>query len=264
MHRACDLRNSLAGLSLSSAIVLQCTLEDLGKIWRNVPRYGRITMLDVGWSELMMMGLVALIIIGPKDLPRVMRTIGKYVGKVQGMAREFQSSMDDMAREAELDEAKKKLQKATNFDLKNEIRDSIDPTRSVEKEFDTSVFDDDVNDAADASKVASPSTSSDTQSADPASKQTDAPAATSAEPKKAAPKKAAPKKTAASKTAENQSEPAPKARAAKTAPAKQTAAKSTAKSAGKAAGKPKATASKPRLRKPSPKAQNENTETAAE
>lgn len=105
-------------------------------------------MLDIGWSELMVVGLVALIIIGPKDLPKVMRTFGRYVGKVQGMAREFQSSMEDMARESELADAKKALDRATNFNIQQEIKDSIDPTRAIESEFDVSDIEDALDEAA--------------------------------------------------------------------------------------------------------------------
>ena len=63
-------------------------------------------MFDIGWSEMAVILMVALIVIGPKDLPRVARTIGKWTGKARGMAREFQRSLDDMAREAELQDVK--------------------------------------------------------------------------------------------------------------------------------------------------------------
>lgn len=56
--------------------------------------------------ELLIVGALALIIIGPKDLPRMMRTVGKFVGQARGMARQFQRSMDDAAREVDLQEFK--------------------------------------------------------------------------------------------------------------------------------------------------------------
>ncbi len=56
--------------------------------------------------ELLIVGALALIVIGPKDLPRMMRTVGKFVGQARGMAREFQRSMDDAAREVDLAEFK--------------------------------------------------------------------------------------------------------------------------------------------------------------
>ncbi|MFN3313981.1 MAG: Sec-independent protein translocase protein TatB [Hyphomonas sp.] len=64
----------------------------------------------IGFSELLLLGLAALIIIGPKDLPMMMRHIGQFVGKGRRMAREFQTAFDDIARQSELDELKKEIQ----------------------------------------------------------------------------------------------------------------------------------------------------------
>jgi sec-independent protein translocase protein TatB len=65
-------------------------------------------MFDIGYSELLLIAVVALVVIGPKDLPNVMRTVGKWVGKARGMARHFRSGIDTMMREAELEEMEKK------------------------------------------------------------------------------------------------------------------------------------------------------------
>ena len=59
-------------------------------------------MLDIGWQELLVIGALALIVVGPKDLPGLLRSIGQWVGKIRGMARDFQRSMNDAAREADL------------------------------------------------------------------------------------------------------------------------------------------------------------------
>lgn len=67
-----------------------------------------LRMFDVGYSELLVIGIVALVVIGPKDLPRVMRTVGQWVGRAKGMARHFRSGIDTMIREAELEEMEKK------------------------------------------------------------------------------------------------------------------------------------------------------------
>jgi len=69
-------------------------------------------MFDIGWPEMAVIMLVAIIVIGPKDLPRLARTIGQWTGKARAMARDFQRSLDDMAREAELDEIKKGIETA--------------------------------------------------------------------------------------------------------------------------------------------------------
>jgi sec-independent protein translocase protein TatB len=65
-------------------------------------------MFGIGYSELLVIAMIGLVVIGPKDLPRVMRQIGRWVGKAQGMARHFRSGLDTMIREAELEELEKK------------------------------------------------------------------------------------------------------------------------------------------------------------
>ena len=65
-------------------------------------------MFDIAPTELLIVALVALVVIGPKDLPRVMRTVGNWVGRARGMARHFRSGLDTMMREAELEEMDKK------------------------------------------------------------------------------------------------------------------------------------------------------------
>ena len=64
-------------------------------------------MFGVDTSELLLIAVIALVFIGPKDLPRAMRTAGKWVGKVRGMARHFNSGIEAMVREAELEEMEK-------------------------------------------------------------------------------------------------------------------------------------------------------------
>ena len=91
-------------------------------------------MFDLGWSELAVVALVALIIVGPRELPEVLRTVGKWLRKARSMAREFQASVDDMVREAELDEARKTMEAARHLDVGKEIENSIDPTGSVKAE----------------------------------------------------------------------------------------------------------------------------------
>ena len=65
-------------------------------------------MLDVSPQELLLVLIVALLVIGPKDLPRVMRTVGHWVGKAKGTVRHFRSGIDAMIRESELQEMEKK------------------------------------------------------------------------------------------------------------------------------------------------------------
>jgi sec-independent protein translocase protein TatB len=65
-------------------------------------------MFDIAPTELLLCALVALVVIGPKDLPKAMRVVGHWVGRARGMARQFRSGFDAMVREAELDEMEKK------------------------------------------------------------------------------------------------------------------------------------------------------------
>jgi sec-independent protein translocase protein TatB len=88
-------------------------------------------LLDFGWSELMLIGLVALVVIGPKDLPRALRVAGFWVRKARTLSREFQSSVEQMVREAELDEMRQELNKVTQIDLDKEFRNTVDPTGSL-------------------------------------------------------------------------------------------------------------------------------------
>ena len=65
-------------------------------------------MFDVAPTELMLVALVALVVIGPKDLPRLMRTVGYWVGRARGVARHFRSGLDEMMRQAEIEEMEKR------------------------------------------------------------------------------------------------------------------------------------------------------------
>ena len=88
-------------------------------------------LFDLGWSEILLIGTVALVFIGPKDLPKAMRVAGYWVRKARTLSREFQSSIDQMIREAELDEMRQDLKKAAEFDLDKEFHNTIDPTGSL-------------------------------------------------------------------------------------------------------------------------------------
>ncbi len=84
-------------------------------------------MFDLAWSHILLIGVVALLVIGPKDLPRVLRTVGIWVGRARAIAREFQNSLDQMIREAEFDEVRKQVETATSLDLDHTIAKTLDP-----------------------------------------------------------------------------------------------------------------------------------------
>ena len=85
------------------------------------------------WNELLIIGAAALIFIGPKELPGTLRTIGKFVAKARTMAREFQTNVDDMVREAELDEVKKQVQKLEYGGLERMVQETVDPKGQISK-----------------------------------------------------------------------------------------------------------------------------------
>lgn len=95
-------------------------------------------MFDLGWTELLVIGIVALIVVGPKDLPVLFRNVGRWVGKARGMAREFSSAMNEAADQAGVNEIKKGLNAATNpvntamdgvKEAAQEMAKSMDPTK---------------------------------------------------------------------------------------------------------------------------------------
>lgn len=115
-------------------------------------------MLDIGWSELLVIGVVALIVVGPKDLPVLLRTIGKYVGMIKRQAGEFRAQFDEAIRESELDQLKHDMNK-----LKAEAEGTLRETeQSVTSEFQTAraSLDDATTGAASAAAAASTGASS--------------------------------------------------------------------------------------------------------
>ena len=93
-------------------------------------------MFDLfSWSHILILLTVALVVVGPKDLPRLMSMAGKWVGKARNMANEFKKSFDEMARQSELDELRAEIEKLkaddpvaeATKDLNNEIQRTLNP-----------------------------------------------------------------------------------------------------------------------------------------
>jgi sec-independent protein translocase protein TatB len=91
-------------------------------------------MFDIGWSEMALIAFIALIVIGPKELPHAMRSAAKWMKKARALAREFQSGVDDMIREADLEDARRAIDTAKNLDIGKAVEETIDPTGSVTAE----------------------------------------------------------------------------------------------------------------------------------
>jgi sec-independent protein translocase protein TatB len=88
-------------------------------------------MFDVGWIEMALIALIALLVIGPKELPKAMRSLAKWTRKARSMAREFQSGIDDMVRDADLEDTRKAIEAAKSFDIGKTMGETIDPTGSL-------------------------------------------------------------------------------------------------------------------------------------
>lgn len=88
-------------------------------------------MFDIGWSEMAVIALIALIVIGPKDLPNTMKTFAHWMRKAKSLTREFQSGIDEMVREAELEDAKKALEATRSGNLQRTISNAVDPDDEV-------------------------------------------------------------------------------------------------------------------------------------
>jgi len=67
-------------------------------------------MFDLGWSEILVIAVVAIVVIGPKDMPQAFRTVGQWMSKARALAREFQGHIDDLMRETQVDEMKREFQ----------------------------------------------------------------------------------------------------------------------------------------------------------
>jgi sec-independent protein translocase protein TatB len=88
-------------------------------------------MFDISWTEFLLIGVVALIVIGPKELPAVMRTMGQWTRKVRGMATEFQNQFQEAMREAEMADLKKQVD-----DMARDVKD-IDPLKGVREDIES-------------------------------------------------------------------------------------------------------------------------------
>jgi sec-independent protein translocase protein TatB len=116
-------------------------------------------MFDITSSKLLLLGIVALLVIGPKDFPVLLRTIGKYVGIIRGHAKEFRAQFDEAMRESELDQLKKDVEKiaheteASMSDAGRAVESSIDEARRT---IDTSVPPDPLAHDANGLPIAQP------------------------------------------------------------------------------------------------------------
>jgi sec-independent protein translocase protein TatB len=92
-------------------------------------------MFDFAWSEIVLIGVVALIAIGPKDMPAALKAVAGVVKKARRMAAEFQTHVDEMMREADLHEVRQQIDEIRNFDLRGEVERTVDADGSLRATF---------------------------------------------------------------------------------------------------------------------------------
>ena len=91
----------------------------------------------IGFTELMVLAVAALIIVGPKDLPMMMRRLGQFVGKGRAMAREFQAAFDDIARQSELEDLRKEIEE---LKISNSLKQATSDLSDYEKDVNSAVM----------------------------------------------------------------------------------------------------------------------------
>lgn len=88
-------------------------------------------MLDIGWSEILVIAVVMIVVVGPKDLPKMLRAFGKASAKFRATANEFRTHFDDAVREAELDDVKKAFSEVKKYDPRQTVVDILEPVRTA-------------------------------------------------------------------------------------------------------------------------------------
>jgi sec-independent protein translocase protein TatB len=93
--------------------------------------------VDLSWSHILLVLVVALVVVGPKDLPRLMREVGRWAGKARAMADQFRKSFDEMARQSELDELRREIDALRNMrplsDVERQMNEAMLPPDLVSK-----------------------------------------------------------------------------------------------------------------------------------
>jgi sec-independent protein translocase protein TatB len=92
-------------------------------------------MFDLAWSEIALIGVVALVVIGPKDLPEAIRGLARGVQKLRRMASEFQGQADELVREANLDEVRSSINEIRNFNIRDTLEKAVDTDGTIRKTF---------------------------------------------------------------------------------------------------------------------------------
>ena len=124
-------------------------------------------MFDIGWSEMAVIPVVALVVIGPKELPGALKTFAYWMKQARKMAREFQSGVDEIVREAELEDARKAVTAVTGRSVNQMLEKTIDPTGEMKKALNEDELKKSMSVTAQAATPIAPSGSSSTSTSTP-------------------------------------------------------------------------------------------------
>ena len=86
---------------------------------------------NIGWTEMLVIAVVAIIFVGPKDLPGMLRQFGRFSRKARAMASDFQKQMDDALREAELDQVRDSINEVRSLDPRKAVKDQLNPLKDA-------------------------------------------------------------------------------------------------------------------------------------
>lgn len=91
-------------------------------------------MLDIGWTELLVVAVVLIVVVGPKELPHLLRTFGKTMTKLRRMATDFRSQVDEALKEADMDDVSSAVHDVRKLNPANQLRDAINPLRETARD----------------------------------------------------------------------------------------------------------------------------------
>lgn len=203
-------------------------------------------MLDIGWTELVVIAIVLIVVVGPKDLPPMLRAFGRTTTKMRGMAADFRRQFDEALREADLDDVRKTISDAQSLNPATTLRDAMNPLRQLGDEIKSDlqkaaapvkpeqpIVPEPVSEMASVpaapAEPASPGAAIAAPAAGPASREAESPARAAARTVEAKPKRVVkPKVDSASPTAPASAKPAANGAAGAAASKKSTAKKAAA------------------------------------
>lgn len=190
-------------------------------------------MFDLAWTEILVIAIVLIVVVGPKDLPKMLRSFGRMTSKMSSMAGDFRKQFDEAMREAELDDVKKTIDSARKLNPAGEIRKALNPMEKAAQDVKTGLDLMMKKDTPSEPASTQPTTPAEPLKAGPAALPGEAPApvvkpngAAAASPEKAGPSAARSPAAKPATKAPAAKSPAPrKAAVEKAAPAKAVAAK---------------------------------------